>query len=121
MIVLSLIFGFASGALLMLARFTIIEPWIYPLFKLDEAAAATSTTMITILAVVMLLRNLGITLGIGVCGAAETSEPSCISTWVRCIFLRYPQPRSALWCSEHPSRCILLYRPGGYRENHIAS
>jgi hypothetical protein len=44
-----MILGFASGALLMLARFTVIEKWVYPLFKLDQAAAATSTTMITIL------------------------------------------------------------------------
>jgi putative MATE family efflux protein len=66
MIMLSMILGFVSGALLMLARFTVIEPWVYPLFKLDAAAAATSTTMITILALIMLLRNLGITLGIGV-------------------------------------------------------
>jgi putative MATE family efflux protein len=66
MIILSMILGFASGALLMLARFTVIEKWVYPLFKLDQAAAATSTTMITILAILMLLRNLGITLGIGI-------------------------------------------------------
>ncbi|NLO48849.1 MAG: MATE family efflux transporter [Clostridiales bacterium] len=66
MIVLSMMLGFASGALLMFARFTFLDKWIYPLFKLDQAAQATSTTMITILAVVMLLRSLGVTLGIGV-------------------------------------------------------
>jgi len=66
LVALALILGLASGALLMLARFTVLEPFVFPLFVLSPAASAAAATMITILACVIPLRTMGITIGLGI-------------------------------------------------------
>jgi len=66
LIALSLVFGVASGVLLMIARFTVLEPVVYPLFNLSYEAARAASTMVVILAFLMPLRTMGITIGLGV-------------------------------------------------------
>lgn len=66
MILLALVLGAVSGSLLLLASQTVLEPLIYPLFRLTPIAAQASTTMLTILALITVIRTVGFTLGIGV-------------------------------------------------------
>jgi Na+-driven multidrug efflux pump len=63
---LGLLLGLCSGALLMLTRFTILEPYVFPLFDLSPEAASTATIMLTIVAISLPMRTLGFTMGIGV-------------------------------------------------------
>ena len=63
---LAFILGLVSGAVLMIARFTVLEPFVYPLFDLSPDAASAANTMLTILAIVIPMRTLSITMGIGV-------------------------------------------------------
>lgn len=66
LIMLALFFGLASGGLLLLASLTVLEPVIYPLFKLTPIAAQAATTMLLILSFITVIRTLGFTMGIGV-------------------------------------------------------
>ena len=58
--------GLSSGALILIARFTILEPFIYPLFDLSSEAAATATIILTIMAIAAPFRTQGFTMGVGV-------------------------------------------------------
>ena len=66
LIKLSIIIGLASGALLLFAQFTIIEPFVFPLFELSAEAASDAAIMLIILVCVTPLRALGFTMGVGV-------------------------------------------------------
>jgi len=66
LITLGFILGLCSGALLLLARFTIFEPFVFPLFDLSSEAASTAAIMLTIVACSIPMRTLGFTMGIGV-------------------------------------------------------
>ena len=66
LIVLGTGIGLCSGALLTLIRFTILEPFIYPLFNLSNEASINATIMLTLLVVIIPLRTVGWTMGIGV-------------------------------------------------------
>ena len=66
LIALGTIIGICSGVLLFLARFTIFEPLIYPLFDLSKEAAMNATTILTILVFIIPLRTMTWTMGIGV-------------------------------------------------------
>jgi putative MATE family efflux protein len=66
LIMLALLIGIASGGLLLLASLTVLEPVIYPLFKLTPIAARSATTMLLILSFITVIRTLGFTMGIGV-------------------------------------------------------
>jgi putative MATE family efflux protein len=63
---LGFILGLCSGALLMLTRFTILEPFVFPLFDLSPEAASTAAIMLTIVALSLPMRTFGFTMGIGV-------------------------------------------------------
>ena len=63
---LGFIIGICSAALLLLARLTIFEPLVYPLFDLSNDAASKSSIMLTILIIMLPLRTLGFTMGIGI-------------------------------------------------------
>ncbi|MCL2401939.1 MAG: MATE family efflux transporter [Oscillospiraceae bacterium] len=63
---LAFILGLVSGAVLMIARFTVLEPFVYPLFDLSPDAASAANTMLTILAIIIPMRTLSITMGIGI-------------------------------------------------------
>ncbi|MCL2365543.1 MAG: MATE family efflux transporter [Oscillospiraceae bacterium] len=62
---MGLLLGVGSAALLMLLRFTILEPIIFPLYNLSAAASGAATTMLTIYAILLPLRAMGITMGLG--------------------------------------------------------
>lgn len=66
LVMLALLLGLASAALLFIATLVVLEPFIYPLFKLSEGAAETCTIMLTIMSFLMILRTVGFTMGIGV-------------------------------------------------------
>ena len=66
LIALGIIFGLGTCALLMLAQFTVLEPFFYGFFSLSKEAARNATTMLTILALAVPLRSYGFTIGIGV-------------------------------------------------------
>ena len=66
LVTLGFIMGACSCALLLLVRFTLLEPLVYPLFDLSREAASNATVMLTILACVMPIRTLGFTMGIGI-------------------------------------------------------
>ena len=66
LIALAAILGLSTGALLLLARFTIFEPFVFPLFKLSSESASNAAIMLTILACSTPLRTTGFTMGIGV-------------------------------------------------------
>ncbi len=66
LIMLALLFGIVSGGLLLLASLTVLEPVIYPLFKLTPVAARAATTMLLILSFITVIRTLGFTMGIGI-------------------------------------------------------
>ena len=63
---LSFILGVGSGLLLMIARFSLIEPYVYALFDLSKDAASNATIMLTLLACTVPLRTIAFTLGIGI-------------------------------------------------------
>ena len=66
LIMLGIILGLASGGLLMIVCFVVLEPYIYPLFELSEAAASNATVMLMILACAIPIRTVLFTMGIGV-------------------------------------------------------
>lgn len=66
LVMLSFFMGLASAALLFVATLIIMEPYIFPLFKLSEAAAEACTIMLTIMSFVMIIRTVGFTMSIGV-------------------------------------------------------
>ena len=66
LITLALLLGLASATLLMIARFTLLERFVYPLFDLSREASSASTIMITMLAFIIPLRTVGITTGLGI-------------------------------------------------------
>ena len=66
LISIGFLLGAFSGALLLLSRFTVLEPYVYRLFDLSGEAARSASIMITILAVSMPLRTFIFTIGIGV-------------------------------------------------------
>ena len=66
LIMLGLILGLSSCGLLLIARFTILEPFVFPLFDLSSEAVANAKTILLILACVMPLRTFGFTMGVGV-------------------------------------------------------
>jgi putative MATE family efflux protein len=66
MTALALLFGVVSGTLLLITSLTVLEPVIYPLFKLTPLAAKAATTMLVILSFITIFRTIGFTLGIGV-------------------------------------------------------
>jgi len=66
LITLGFLLGLCSGAMLMLARLTILEPFVFPLFDLSQEAASTATIMLTFVAISLPLRTLGFTMGIGI-------------------------------------------------------
>ncbi|MCL2226648.1 MAG: MATE family efflux transporter [Oscillospiraceae bacterium] len=57
--------GLGSGVLLMIVRFTILEPLVFPLYNLSAEAAAAATIMLTIYAFILPLRAMSVTMGIG--------------------------------------------------------
>lgn len=57
--------GLGSGALLILTRLTIMEPLVFPLFGLSQDAASSATIMLTIIAILLPVRTVGFTMGIG--------------------------------------------------------
>ena len=63
---LGVILGLSSGALLMLVRFTILEPVIFPLLKLSGDSYSAALTMLTIVAFSIPMRSAGFTMGIGI-------------------------------------------------------
>ena len=63
---LGVFLGLCSGSLLIITRLTIMEPYVFPLFGLSPEAASSATIMLTILALVLPLRTIGFTMGIGV-------------------------------------------------------
>jgi Na+-driven multidrug efflux pump len=66
LVALGFIIGLCSGVLLMLTRFTILEPFIFPLFDLSSEAASTAAIMLTIIAFSIPIRTMGWSMGIGV-------------------------------------------------------
>ena len=66
LVMLSFLLGLASTALLLIARYTIIEPFVFPLFGLSSGAISDAVTMLFILALASPIRTLGFTMGIGV-------------------------------------------------------
>ena len=66
LIALAFIIGLISGSLMLIARFTILEPIVFPLFDLTNEAATSAAIMLTIIACVIPLRTVGFTMGIGV-------------------------------------------------------
>ena len=66
LIALGFVIGICSGALLLLARLTVFEPFVYPLFDLSNDAASKSSIMLTILIIMLPIRTLGFTMGIGI-------------------------------------------------------
>lgn len=63
--ILGLILGFISGGLLLLAQFTILEPYVFPLYDLSPEASRTATIMLIIVAIALPLRVICFTSGIG--------------------------------------------------------
>ena len=57
--------GLASAAILMIIRFTILTPIIFPLYNLSEAASSAATIMLTIFAFILPLRAMSVTMGLG--------------------------------------------------------
>ena len=57
--------GFGTGALLMILRFTILEPLVFPLYELSRDAAAAAAIMLTIFAIVLPIRSMNFTMGLG--------------------------------------------------------
>ena len=66
LIMLGVMLGICSGGLLLLACFMVLEPYVYPLFELSEAAASNATVMLIILACAIPIRTVGFTMGIGI-------------------------------------------------------
>ena len=63
---LGLLLGLASCAILMVARFTVLVPIVFPLFDLSKEATSNATIMLTILACITPVRTLAFTMGIGI-------------------------------------------------------
>jgi putative MATE family efflux protein len=59
------ILGLFSGALLMLVRFTILEPFVFPLYDLSSEASSAATIMLTIYALTLPIRAMNFTMGLG--------------------------------------------------------
>lgn len=66
LIALGAIIGICTGGLLVLARFTILKPLIFPLFGLSNEATGNANAILTILAFIIPLRTVSWTMGIGV-------------------------------------------------------
>jgi len=62
---LGFILGLCSGALLMLVRFTVLGPIVFPLYDLSSEASATAAIMLTIFAITLPIRAMNFTLGLG--------------------------------------------------------
>ena len=65
LIAMSFVLGLGSAALLILLRFTILEPVIFPLYNLSAEASGAATIMLTIYAIFLPLRAMGVTMGLG--------------------------------------------------------
>jgi len=65
LLTLGFLLGLLSGALLFITRLTIMEPIVFPLFSLSHDAASSASIMITVLSIIIPLRTLGFTMGIG--------------------------------------------------------
>ena len=63
---LGAILGLASGAFLLFTRLTILDPLVFPLFKLSGESSSNAVVMLTITAFTMPVRTVGFTMGIGV-------------------------------------------------------
>lgn len=63
---LALILGLFSAALLFISTLLILEPLVYPLFKLSSEAGAACNIMLTIMSFIMVIRTIGFTLSIGI-------------------------------------------------------
>lgn len=63
---LGLLFGIVSAGLLLLFRFTLLEPVVLPLYdQLSAQAGSAVAVMLTVYAITLPLRAMGVTLGIG--------------------------------------------------------
>ena len=62
----SLLVGIANGLILLLALFTIVDPYVFNLFDLTEGAKRASKIMLTIMSVVCIARAFNSTLVIGI-------------------------------------------------------
>ncbi|MCL2391079.1 MAG: MATE family efflux transporter [Oscillospiraceae bacterium] len=62
---LGFLMGVGSAGLLMLVRFTVLEPFVFPLYSLSEDAASAATIMLTIYAAILPMRATGVTMGLG--------------------------------------------------------
>ena len=60
------ILGIASGVFIIVTRFTVLEPFVFPLFDLSDEAAANATIILTIMALAAPLRTQGFTMGVGI-------------------------------------------------------
>jgi len=65
LIAMAFLLGVGSAILLMILRFTILEPIIFPLYNLSAEASGAATIMLTIYAVILPLRAMGVTMGLG--------------------------------------------------------
>ncbi|MDR0490165.1 MAG: MATE family efflux transporter [Oscillospiraceae bacterium] len=75
LLLLGLIFGLCTSALLLLVRFTALEGILSRFFDLSDDALSYATIMLTILACIMPLRNLGFTMGIGILRGGGDVKP----------------------------------------------
>ena len=66
LIMLGLILGACSCAILLFVRFTLLVPVVFPLFDLSREASSNAAVMLTILACAMPIRTLTFTMGIGI-------------------------------------------------------
>ena len=62
---LGFILGLSSGALLVLVRFAILEPFVFPLYDLSSEAASSASIMLTIFAITLPIRAMNFTMGLG--------------------------------------------------------
>jgi len=65
LIFVGFLIGVSAGAFLMLVRFTILEPFVFPLYALSAEAAGAATIMLTIYAFCLPTRAMGFTMGLG--------------------------------------------------------
>jgi len=63
--IVGFILGLCSGALLMIVRFTVLDPIVFPLYDLSGEAAATAATMLTIFAISLPIRTMNFVSGLG--------------------------------------------------------
>ena len=64
-ICIGFILGLCSGTLLMLARLTVLQPFIFPLYNLSAEASAAAAIMLTIVAISLPMRSMSFTMGLG--------------------------------------------------------